>query len=200
VSEEYLWRDFDFDSLNGLFSVSDTTALDPSGVGSNAVAPKQDAQLGFHRGGHVSNHFPNRPFDPYLTGMNYPDPDYLEMWSESATAPQGHRPLSMGQAAAYSIAPSPPALVGAFNAPSPGESLPRTPPKSSQRKDAKDALLIEWKEQGMSYKDIKAQGGFEEAESTLRGRYRTLTKPKEERVRRPEWGERDVSLLDRNWW
>src|SRR5256885_15829096 len=51
----------------------------------------------------------------------------------------------------------------------------------------------------MSYKDIKAKGGFEEGESTLRGRYRTLTKPKEERVRRPEWGERDVSSLYHNW-
>jgi hypothetical protein len=194
--EEYLWQDFDFDSLNGLFSVGDTTALDPSGVGSNVAAPRQDAQLRFHCGGHVPDYyFPNRSFDPFLTGMNYANPDYLEMCSESATAPHGPHPLFMGQEAVHSIAPSPPALVSAFNAPSPAESLPRTPPKSSQRKDAKDALLIEWKEQGMSYKDIKAQGGFEEAESTLRGRYRTLTKPKEERVRRPEWGERDVSSL-----
>jgi hypothetical protein len=199
VSAEYLWRDFDFDSLNGLFSVSDTTTLDPSGVGSNAAALGQDAQLQFHHGGHVPDYSPNRSFDPFLTGMNYPDPDYLEMCSESATASQAPCPPFTGQAAAYSIAPSLLAFVGAFNAPSPAESLPRTSSKSSQRKDAKDALLIEWKEQGMSYKDIKAQGGFEEAESTLRGRYRTLTKPKEERVRRPEWSERDVSSLYHNW-
>jgi hypothetical protein len=189
ASEEYLWRNFAFDSLNGLFGVSDTTALDPSGGGLNAAA---------HSGGHVSDYFPNRSFDPFLTGMNYPDPDYPEMCSESATAPQAPRPLFMGQAAAYSTAPSLPALVGTFNPPSPAESLPRTLSKGSQRKDAKDALLIEWKEQGMSYKDIKAQGGFEEAESTLRGRYRTLTKPKEKRVRRPEWGERDVSSFYQN--
>ena len=199
VSEEYLWRDFDFDSLDGLFSVNDATTLDPSGVGSNVTVPRQDAQLRFHHGGHVPAYFPNRSFDPFLTGMNHPNFDYLEMCSESATASHGPRPLLMGQEAVYSIAPSPPALVSAFNAPSPAESLPRTPPKSSQRKDVKDALLIEWKEQGMSYKDIKAQGGFAEAESTLRGRYRTLTKPKEERVRRPEWGERDVSSLYQNW-
>jgi len=199
MSAEYLWRDFDFDSLNGLFSVGDTTTLGPSGVASNAVALRQDMQPQFHHGGHAPDYFPNRSFDPFLTSMNYPDPDYLEMCSESATAPQASRPPFTGQADAYSIAPSLPALVDAFNAPSPAESLPRTPSKSSQSKDAKDALLIEWKEQGMSYKDIKAQGGFEEAESTLRGRYRTLTKPKQERVRRPEWGERDVSSLYHNW-
>jgi hypothetical protein len=195
ASEEYLWQDFDFDSLDGLFGVNDAATLDPSGVGSNVAVPRQDAQLRFHHGGHVPAYFPNRPFDPFLTGMNHPNFEYLEMCSESATASHGPRPLLMGQEAVYSIAPSPPALVSAFNAPSPAESLPRTPPKSSQRKDVKDALLIEWKEQGMSYKDIKAQGGFAEAESTLRGRYRTLTKPKEERVRRPEWSERDVSSL-----
>jgi hypothetical protein len=199
VSAEHLWRDFDFDSLNRLFSVSDTTTLDPSGVGSNTAAPRQDAQLRLRHGGHVPDYFPNRSFDTFLTGMNYPDPDYLEVCSESATAPQAPCPPFTGQAAAHIIAPSLPALVGAFNALSPAESLPRTPSKSSQRKDAKDALLIEWKEQGMSYKDIKAQGGFEEAESTLRGRYRTLTKPKKERVRRPEWSERDVSSLCQNW-
>jgi hypothetical protein len=193
VSEDYLWRDFDFDSLNGPFGVSNTTTRDPSGVGLNAAPP---AQLRCHRRGHVLGYFPIQSFDPYLTGMNYLDPDYQEMYSESAAAPHGLCPLFVGHEAAHGVAPSLPGLAGAFDASSPAESLPRTPPKSSQRKDAKDALLVEWKEQGMSYKDIKAQGGFEEAESTLRGRYRTLTKPKEERVRKPEWGERDVSSPD----
>jgi len=47
----------------------------------------------------------------------------------------------------------------------------------------------------MSYREIRRAGGFKEAESTLRGRYRTLTKSKEERVRKPEWLEGDVRLL-----
>ena len=46
----------------------------------------------------------------------------------------------------------------------------------------------------MSYKDIRREGGFTEAESTLRGRYRTLTKDKAERVRKPEWEDNDVSM------
>ena len=59
--------------------------------------------------------------------------------------------------------------------------------------DLQNAFLIEGKEKGLSYKEIKRLGNFKEAESTLRGRYRTLTKRKEERVRKPKWTERDVS-------
>jgi hypothetical protein len=59
--------------------------------------------------------------------------------------------------------------------------------------DSRNALLIEWKRRGLSYKEIKRMGGFQEPESTLRGRFRTLTKAKEQRVRKPKWLERDVS-------
>ncbi|EYE96014.1 uncharacterized protein EURHEDRAFT_377060 [Aspergillus ruber CBS 135680] len=59
----------------------------------------------------------------------------------------------------------------------------------------RNAFLIECKRRGLSYKDIKRLGGFKEAESTLRGRFRTLTKTKEQRVRRPQWEERDIQLL-----
>ncbi|KAL4802958.1 hypothetical protein BDV18DRAFT_163487 [Aspergillus unguis] len=61
--------------------------------------------------------------------------------------------------------------------------------------DARNALLIEYKRRGLSYKDIKRIGGFKEAESTLRGRFRTLTKSKEQRVRKPHWHDNDVRLL-----
>lgn len=64
--------------------------------------------------------------------------------------------------------------------------------RANECANAKDRALIEWKNQGLSYKEIKARGGFDEAESTLRGRYRTLTKPKHLRVRKPEWQQRDV--------
>ncbi|PKY06964.1 hypothetical protein P168DRAFT_287485 [Aspergillus campestris IBT 28561] len=58
--------------------------------------------------------------------------------------------------------------------------------------DTRNALLIEYKRRGLSYKDIKRIGGFREAESTLRGRFRTLTKAKDQRVRKPMWSEKDV--------
>lgn len=61
-------------------------------------------------------------------------------------------------------------------------------------REAQDQYLIKSKLSGMSYKEIKEQGKFKEAESTLRGRFRTLTKSKDQRVRKPQWQERDVSL------
>ncbi|KIW65614.1 hypothetical protein PV04_07858 [Phialophora macrospora] len=67
--------------------------------------------------------------------------------------------------------------------------------RGAQRDTSKDALLVRLRQDGKSYKQIKETGGFEEAESTLRGRYRTLIKPKEARVRKPEWRDRDIQLL-----
>lgn len=67
--------------------------------------------------------------------------------------------------------------------------------KTHHRATIKDRELIRWKKQGLSYKEIKVRGGFNEAESTLRGRYRTLTKPKHLRVRKPEWQQKDVRGL-----
>jgi hypothetical protein len=60
---------------------------------------------------------------------------------------------------------------------------------------ARNKFLVEKRKQGMAYADIKALGQFPEAESTLRGRYRTLTKQKDERVRKPQWTKDDVSAL-----
>lgn len=57
---------------------------------------------------------------------------------------------------------------------------------------ARNEFLVTCKKRGYSYKDIKRLGGFKEAESTLRGRYRTLTKSKEQRVRKPKWLDNDV--------
>lgn len=70
----------------------------------------------------------------------------------------------------------------------------RNPPKTKQTQtlDPRDTFLIESKMAGKSYKQIKDEGKFTEAESTLRGRFRTLTKAKERRVRKPEWEEGDV--------
>jgi hypothetical protein len=64
----------------------------------------------------------------------------------------------------------------------------------AHRSDSRDAFLLECKRKGMSYREIKKIGHFEEAESTLRGRFRTLTKRKEQRVRKPQWQAKDVSL------
>lgn len=77
------------------------------------------------------------------------------------------------------------------------EYTPDTSSKNSARRSSKDGFLIRSKLSGMSYREIKVKGCFREAESTLRGRFRTLTKRKEQRVRKPQWQERDVSYLHR---
>jgi hypothetical protein len=67
--------------------------------------------------------------------------------------------------------------------------------QAGHQRDARNDYLVKSKLAGMSYKEIREQGNFTEAESTLRGRFRTLTKSKAARVRKPEWNDNDVSLL-----
>ncbi|KAI5370048.1 hypothetical protein Slin14017_G009270 [Septoria linicola] len=67
----------------------------------------------------------------------------------------------------------------------------------AQARRDRDKYLLKMRNEGFSYKEIKRRGNFREAESTLRGRVRVLTKDKADRVRRPEWTEDDLRLLDR---
>lgn len=66
-------------------------------------------------------------------------------------------------------------------------------PPSSVERSAQDEFLVNSRLSGMKYSEIRKLGNFKEAESTLRGRFRTLVKPKEARVRNPQWQEIDVS-------
>ncbi|RFU75786.1 hypothetical protein TARUN_6545 [Trichoderma arundinaceum] len=68
-------------------------------------------------------------------------------------------------------------------------------PRVAAERVAKDRFLVQSRLQGVSYKEIKRRGNFTEAESTLRGRFRTLTKKKEDRVRDPKWTDIDIQLL-----
>lgn len=56
-----------------------------------------------------------------------------------------------------------------------------------------DKLIVEGKRRNMSYKEIKDYYKIDGAVSTLRGRYRAAVKPKNQRVRKPEWKPKDVS-------
>nr|OQO24574.1 hypothetical protein B0A51_09731 [Rachicladosporium sp. CCFEE 5018] len=69
--------------------------------------------------------------------------------------------------------------------------------KALEDRRRKDDYLLAMRNKGYSYREIKRRGKFREAESTLRGRVRVLTKDKSERVRRPEWTEGDIRLLHR---
>lgn len=67
-------------------------------------------------------------------------------------------------------------------------------PPASLAKTSEDEYLLRAREAGMTYKEIKIHGCFSKKESTLRGRYRNLTKNKNDRVRKPQWTNNDVSL------
>ena len=75
--------------------------------------------------------------------------------------------------------------------PEPSQQTARFVPEIAR--NTKDEYLQEARRRGLSYKEIKRRGGFTEAESTLRGRIRILSKPKEMRVRKPQWNRSDVS-------
>ncbi|KAI8938016.1 hypothetical protein NX059_005689 [Plenodomus lindquistii] len=70
-------------------------------------------------------------------------------------------------------------------------------PPTDDLRQRNDDLLIKGKLEGLTYRDIrKKMLGDKPAESTLRGRYRALTKPRKDRVRKPVWHRRDVSNSD----
>lgn len=77
-------------------------------------------------------------------------------------------------------------LQGRFHAPKPVSG------KAVRNSD--DEILLQGKRDGLTYKEISKKLRTKCAESTLRGRYRSLTKEKRDRVRKPVWREIDVSV------
>lgn len=58
-----------------------------------------------------------------------------------------------------------------------------------------DDYIVMLRRQGISYAGIKHRGGFTQAVSTLRGRYRNATKHKRDRPRKQLWTPQDVSQV-----
>jgi hypothetical protein len=70
--------------------------------------------------------------------------------------------------------------------------MPLSTGAQAQRAD-EDKILLEEKQKGSTYKEIRKKMRTLVAESTLRGRYRSLTKERKDRVRKPIWTPKDVS-------
>lgn len=69
--------------------------------------------------------------------------------------------------------------------------------QAHNKREEENELLKELREKNhLSYKEIRARFGNRYTESTLRGRYRTISKKREERVRKPKWYGNDVRLLN----
>ncbi|CAD6447570.1 a2333052-5ccc-479d-96c1-1e7bf8818402 [Sclerotinia trifoliorum] len=85
----------------------------------------------------------------------------------------------------------------------PKNNVPKGVPPSTigdaklRGRSEQNEFLVRSRRAGMSYKTIRSSGKFTAAESTLRGRFRTLTKDKKDRVRKPEWTENDLRLLSK---
>lgn len=124
-------------------------------------------------------------------------------YDSTGPEPSEHQPLRPEEASSWRTgsfsAPEPEfSVLDPSSSPSLSDSMVYTtgiPSKKDARRSSKDGFLIRSKLSGMSYREIKVKGRFKEAESTLRGRFRTLTKRKEQRVRKPQWQEMDVSNL-----
>lgn len=68
----------------------------------------------------------------------------------------------------------------------------RAPSTTHAQRKKEDQILLEGKRAGLTYKEIKKHMHSKVAESTLRGRYRSLTKARKDRVRKPVWNANDV--------
>ena len=75
----------------------------------------------------------------------------------------------------------------------PDLQVPLTTAVQAQRVE-EDKVLLEGKQNGLTYKEIRKKMRTRVAESTLRGRYRSLTKERKDRVRKPVWTPKDVSV------
>ncbi|KAI8671687.1 hypothetical protein NCS57_00644500 [Fusarium keratoplasticum] len=71
----------------------------------------------------------------------------------------------------------------------------RSFPPPDHTRESRDQYLIDRRADGYTYREIKEAGGYDEAEPTLRGKWRTLTKEPEQRLRKPKWEQHDLELL-----
>jgi hypothetical protein len=142
--------------------------------------------------GSQSSHFAGLPFSGSRVSKDVQALDAIEELPLNQGAFRGIDGLP-------AAAPSPeePDVAGATRATN--KSKRRRPSERESETDAisrdeKDQYLLDRREEGYTYKEIKVMGHFAEAESTLRGRVRVLTKDRSERVRKPVWTERDVCI------
>ncbi|KAG6106773.1 hypothetical protein E4U13_007239 [Claviceps humidiphila] len=116
-------------------------------------------------------------------GIPSPGIDSLSLSMPGVNQPGIAQPSSAGQ--------SPEVQRNFMHSPSPVPTQPAT----TNAKEYQDRILMEDRRNGWSYKKIRAVRNFGVTESTLRGRYRNLTKRSHERPRSPTWTEKDVHLL-----
>jgi hypothetical protein len=107
---------------------------------------------------------------------------YIPWYNATAAAPKARSDAVQGP-------------VGVLSGDQDSAAAAATAPESSEtQRQKEDKLLLEGKAAGKTYKEIRLEMDSRVAESTLRGRFRSLTKPRRERVRKPVWRGDDVSF------
>ncbi|KAK3109716.1 hypothetical protein LTR53_016729, partial [Teratosphaeriaceae sp. CCFEE 6253] len=149
-------------------------------AGETPIAPFADPYLGYHMGvyGHTlqaqpapqHRSFPGSAFAPPQPGLPSSHPG-------DETFLGGHVSMSDSEDSGSQRSG---ASIGAL-APHARGSVSDDESAGNER----DAILVQRRREGWTYRKIKEHYKFSEAEPTLRGRHRMLTKDKEERVRRP---------------
>ncbi|KAG6028161.1 hypothetical protein E4U19_001640 [Claviceps sp. Clav32 group G5] len=148
---------------------SSSLGMPPPGIGSSSAAPV----------GMPSPGIGSSPLSiPSLSRSSYPE-DGVDQSSAA-------QPSSAGQ--------SPQVQRDFIHSASP-VATQVTQPAMLNAKEYQDQILKADRQNGLSYKQIKAIRNFTVSESTLRGRYRNLMKSSHQRPRKPVWTERDVDLL-----
>lgn len=115
--------------------------------------------------------------------------------SKSKTPSQSQSQFHLAYTMDFTTTPASSSSAAAAATSAAADVASSNPPVPSMVRSAQDEFLVSSRLGGMKYSQIRKLGNFKEAESTLRGRFRTLVKPKEARVRNPQWQEIDVSFF-----
>ena len=152
---------------------------------------------------------PPRPLLQDNAKIGYPDDsqttdasqyDWISAWNSQTAVAMATNESVTGAAHMQSSSSDPHFLDNEllFQLNTPGQSLENASTASylkPDRNQKSDELLIRYREMGLPYNQIRELIGSKVQLSTLRGRYRSLTKPKCQRVRKPVWAPKDVGVF-----
>ena len=132
-----------------------------------------------------------------ITGMQQTSA-YPHLLSPTLSEPDEENPLSMTLPAGNPVDWDQPSDLFTISPPPDSETQSSSSPlhtitQGAVQLTAENEFLVQSRLSGMSYKEIRESGNFQISESTLRGRFRSLTKAPQSRLRRPRWSEKDVS-------
>ena len=133
--------------------------------------------------------YPHGPSMPTFAVHNAESYNVRPASNTTASPAQGDNSIQSHQTASYPTLPT-------HNQPQVRFQTSTSAANVQAQRAYNDELLIEGKKKGLTYKDIRKKWkGIPPKESTMRGRHRSLTKARKDRVRKPVWTENDVSQL-----